>query len=150
LNRSPPEAFPANDSALPGDSDMIVALKLVIFILLVFTALGLASAVTIADPRSQGIGRRKGPAASVDPADLPIGSLPRFASERAPGYSARELRALTREPPASDPLRRSFYARNIADIGSASALPRSADGGLSVPSGQAAVRNLFWWRRAHA
>jgi hypothetical protein len=47
-------------------------------------------------------------------------------------------------------LRRSFHARDIAGKrSSAGALQRNVDGGRSVPSGSAAVRNFSLWNGRH-
>ncbi len=111
---------------------MIVALKIVITILLVFNALGLACALAIALRRDAGIGRRSSPG-PADPFFYPIGDMPTLEQRfirRLPrkesallygegktrtGFTAEQLRAIARGSEESirrDPLRRSFAVRD--------------------------------------
>jgi hypothetical protein len=118
---------------------MIIALKIVICVLLVFAALGIACAVRIG-------WRRDTPA---DPFATPFGEMPGFTAEQL-----RHIAPVRRY--GCDPLRRSFAARPLPPLpgnafcckpirSSAGALQAddAGDGRSSFPSGPAAIGNFL-------
>jgi hypothetical protein len=108
---------------------MIVALKLVIATLGLFTAIGLACAVRHALRRPR----------LADPFAIPFGEMP--------GFTDAQLHAIEQRPHPRDPLRRSFSHAYFDDLSVSPGGPSArgnADGGLSsIPSGLAAVRNFL-------
>lgn len=123
---------------------MIVALKIIIGILLVFTAIGLLCAVGIARSRDSGIGRRRPPAA--DPFFHPFGEMPGFTQEQLARF----------------PLRQGYggqVAPHHTNPGVTATPPVAGSGASSFPSGDAAARVSLAtrsggeirqaWRRSH-
>lgn len=123
---------------------MITGLKIVIGILLVFTAIGLACAVRLS--------LRRGP----DPFARPFGDVP--------GFSAEQLRAISGTPHPRDPLRRSFTHDHFNSAGLALRPDAGGEGFLSSPRPVAArnsspaelrdismpsrfARGVWWWCR---
>lgn len=103
---------------------MLLALKLTIIILSVFTAIGLACAVKISRRRMY---------APADPYQNPFGDMP--------GFSAEQLRQIARmpTPPAWDPQRRSFATRPLKSGGLA-LRPDAGGGRDAIPSSPSAAR----------
>lgn len=111
---------------------MLLLFKIVIAIMLIFLALGLACAVWLVFRCEPGIGTRraKHPAAA-DPYFFPIGDVPGFTRQQLDQLALASHARIT-----ADPLRRSL------DISaSASALRRNAAGGRRVPSWAPTGRN---------
>jgi hypothetical protein len=104
---------------------MIIALKIIIGTLSVFTAVGLLCAVKI--------GRRAKWAnpAPADPYFHPFGEMP--------GLTAEQLARLAPRDFSHDPLRRSFAVHDNYSAGLA-LRPDAGSGLLSIPSGKAAAR----------
>jgi hypothetical protein len=121
--------------------------------LFAFAALGCACVAAVALWRAARIGlsRRHG---QPDPFFHPFGDVP--TPPRTNGYTAAELAWIARlAPPCPDPERRSFAARPIRPIvppdtdSARLALPRTTDGGRSIPPGTSAVRHFFRWGGRH-
>lgn len=102
---------------------MIVALKIIIVIFSVFTAIGLLCAVRI--------GRRARWAnPPADPYFHPFGEMPALTAEQLARLAPRDF--------SHDPLRRSFVMHNHS--AGLALRPDAGSGRLSIPSGKAAAR----------
>lgn len=85
---------------------MITALKIIITILLVFTAIGLCCAVALALPRDAGIGRLRPPPA--DPFFYPFGDMPTYPGVTAtPPVAGSSISSI----PSGAAARIAFYRR---------------------------------------
>jgi hypothetical protein len=105
---------------------MIAAFKILLGLMMVFTAIGLACAVLVGSRRP----------ARPDPFAEPFGEMPGFTSE--------QLARLAPRVKTSDPLRRSFATRPIRDLRSGGvALRTGAGSGFPFLSGFAAARKFL-------
>jgi hypothetical protein len=140
----------SNFILIPAE-EAVVALRLIIILFAVFTALGLCCAVRI--------GRRRD--APADPFSIPFGEMPsvdrdwrpqRSSTELGTGFSERELRNITRRLPPDHPLRRSPYARPLSQYPSSAGVAlrtvEAGSDGSFIPSDPAAAR-ISWWRQRH-